>query len=376
MSEREKIMREIYQRRRKGWIIFQTIVITIVSLVLVFGGYTYYQLNKNTYIPYSQQGNVIYKAYLADNEFYEQEYLNGSHAYVASLIEKMTADFEYDLEIDAKEVDFKYSYKIDAQVEVRDKTTQMAIYNPVFELVPTKTLTGSGSVLAIKDFVELNYNKYNNLAKDFIASYSLDEVESLLIVRMYVDVLGESQKFAENNKDSYTIKLFVPLDKKTVTPYTEIPVAEEQQKVLTVNNNNTTLLKYIVLGVFGFDLLLVLILSLYVRLTRDKHIDYSRKVKRIISSYTSYIQKVNNPVKLKDYQVLNVDSFTELLEIRDTLQIPILMFENSDRTYTHFFIVNGGILYLFKISVQQDFEDFDYWEEEDLETDEQEAIKF
>ena len=248
MSEKEKIMRAKYQRRRKGWITFQTIVIVLVTLALAFGGYLYYGLNKATFVPYTQKGNVIYKAYLADNAFYEQEYLNGSHAYVASLVEKMTADFEYDLKIDAADVKFKYSYKIDAQVEVRDTETQMAIFNPVFELVPAKTMTGSGSTVSVKDAVELDYNKYNKLAKDFIASYSLDDTQSLLIVRMYVDVLGESQEFAADNKDSYTVELFVPLNKKTVTPYVVTPVSEQEQKVLTVNNNDTIVLKYIVLG--------------------------------------------------------------------------------------------------------------------------------
>ena len=372
MSEKEKIMRAKYQRRRKGWITFQTIVIVLVTLALAFGGYLYYGLNKATFVPYTQKGNVIYKAYLADNAFYEQEYLNGSHAYVASLVEKMTADFEYDLKIDAADVKFKYSYKIDAQVEVRDTETQMAIFNPVFELVPAKTMTGSGSTVSVKDAVELDYNKYNKLAKDFIASYSLDDTQSLLIVRMYVDVLGESQEFAADNKDSYTVELFVPLNKKTVTPYVVTPVSEQEQKVLTVNNNDTIVLKYIVLGVFALDLILVLILALYTRLTRDKHIDYSRKVKRILSSYTSYIQRVNNPVVLSNYQVLNVDTFGEMLEIRDTLQMPILMFENNDRTCTQFFIVNDRILYLFKINVDEDFEDFDYWDEDS----EEQAVKF
>jgi len=375
MSEKEKIMRAKYQRRRKGWITFQTIVIVLVTLALAFGGYLYYGLNKATFVPYTQKGNVIYKAYLADNAFYEQEYLNGSHAYVASLVEKMTADFEYDLKIDAADVKFKYSYKIDAQVEVRDTETQMAIFNPVFELVPAKTMTGSGSTVSVEDAVELDYNKYNKLAKDFIASYSLDDTQSLLIVRMYVDVLGESQEFAADNKDSYTVELFVPLNKKTVTPYVVTPVSEQEQKVLTVNNNDTIVLKYIVLGVFALDLILVLILALYTRLTRDKHIDYSRKVKRILSSYTSYIQRVNNPVVLSDYQVLNVDTFGEMLEIRDTLQMPILMFENNDRTCTQFFIVNDRILYLFKINVEDDFEDFDYWDEDSEESEEQ-AVKF
>ena len=164
----------------------------------------------------------------------------------------------------------------------------------------------------------------------------------------------------------------MPLNKKTVTPYVVTPVSEQEQKVLTVNNNDTIVLKYIVLGVFALDLILVLILALYTRLTRDKHIDYSRKVKRILSSYTSYIQRVNNPVVLSDYQVLNVDTFGEMLEIRDTLQMPILMFENNDRTCTQFFIVNDRILYLFKINVEDDFEDFDYWDEDS----EEQAVKF
>lgn len=372
MSEKEKLQRDNYQRRRKGWIIFQSIIIGIVTLVLTFGSYTYYKLNKSSYVPYTQNSNVIYKAYLADNAFYEQEYLNGSHAYVASLIEKMTADFEYNLNIAQKDVEFDYSYKIEAQVEIRDKDSQMAIYNPVFELVPLKTLEGKGENITVKDSVELDYKKYNQLAKDFIASYSLDDVESFLIVRMYVDVLGESQNFAQDKENNYTVELFVSLNKNTVTPYVVTPAETDQEKILMINNNNTKTLKIIVFSVALADLILVIILALYVRVTRDKHIDYARKVKRIVSNYTSYIQKVNNPVTIEDYQVLNVDTFTEMLEIRDTLQMPVLMFENDDRTNTQFFIVNDRLLYLFEISVKDDFADFiDF---EDWEDDEEVVI--
>ena len=370
MSEKEKLQRDNYQRHRKGWIIFQSIIIGIVTLVLAFGSYTYYKLNKASYVPYTQKGSVIYKAYLADNAFYEQEYLNGSHAYVASLIERMTADFDYNLNIEQSDVKFNYSYKIDAQVEVRDKDSQMAIYNPVFELIPNKTLKGEGNKIAIKDNVELDYKKYNQLAKDFIASYSLDDVESFLIVRMYVNVLGESQNFAQNKENNYVIELFVSLNKNTVTPYVVTPAETDEEKVLILNTNDTRLLRIILLGVAFADLLLVIILALYVRITRDKHIDYARKVKRIVSNYTSYIQKVNNPVTLENYQVLNVDTFTEMLEIRDTLQMPILMFENDDRTNTQFFIVNDRLLYLFEISVRDDFADFIDFEDWDDDIEE------
>ncbi len=355
MSEKEKLMRAAYQRRRKRLITLQTVIIAILSLALIFAGHTYLKLNKDTFVSYKENGNVIYKAYLADNEFYSEEYLNGSHAYVASLVEKMTADFDYTLKMGATDVNYKYSYKIEAQLEVKDKETQMAIYNPVYTLVSQKTETASGAVLSVKDSVELDYNGYNQIAKNFLAAYGLKDTESTLAVRMYVDVLGESSAFAAENENRYVIELFVPLVKPTVTPYTATTVAEDEQKVLALNNNDTRAYKNIMLALAAADALLLIVLAVFVVRTRDKHLDYAVKVKRLVSAYKSYIQKINNSFDMSGYQVLHVDTFTELLEIRDTLQIPVLMYENEDMTCSQFFVAAENILYLYEIGVCDDY---------------------
>ena len=52
------------------------------------------------------------------------------------------------------------------------------------------------------------------------------------------------------------------------------------------------------------------------------------------------------------YQIVVIKSFTEMLGIRDTLQAPVLMTENSDETMTQFLIpTNTKLLYVFEIKV-------------------------
>ena len=355
MSENEKKQRSLYQQRRNRWIAIQSAILLLLTIALLFTGTSFVKANRATYIPYTEEGEVLYKAYLADNAFYSEEYLNGSHAYVASLVERMTADFTYTLEMAEKDVQYRYAYQIDAQVEVKDRDSQMAIYNPVFSLKPATTATAQGNTLKIEDQVKLDYQHYNELAKSFIAAYHLEDVESSLIVRMKVNVLGESKAFVKENEGEYTIALHVPLNKATVTPHTALPVEEEAQKILVVNNKNRNVYKVLLILFAVLELLAAILVALFVILTRDKHIDYARKVKRLLASYRSYIQKISNPFDMAEYRVLNVETFAELLEIRDTLQMPILLYENEDQTRSQFFIVaQDGIVYSFEISVEDD----------------------
>ena len=55
---------------------------------------------------------------------------------------------------------------------------------------------------------------------------------------------------------------------------------------------------------------------------------------------------------LSRYQVLSVRSFNELLGIRDTLQAPIIMTENKDKTMTRFLVLTDGkLVYVHEIKV-------------------------
>ncbi len=354
MSEFEKQQREAHRRIRQKWILIQSVVIGILVLGVLITSLVYYKMNKATYVYYTEEGNVIHRAYLTDNEFYDESYLNGSHAYVASLIKYMTGDFTYDLDLEASDVNFKYSYRIEAQISVEEKTAGTPIFNPVFELVPEKHITTKGDALSIHELVEIDYNYYNDIAKSFVEKYHLDNQSTqTLYVRMHVEVLGTSEQFAENNTGEYVVELSVPLNTEVAKPSVSTSVPAAEQKILACDDNAKTgfLIAAIILGVLSA--IAGAILAIYAYKTRDMHINYARKVQKIVSAYKSYIQKILNPFDTEGYQVLYVDTFTEMLEIRDTLQIPVLMYENEDKTCTHFMIVSStNVLYVYEIKVE------------------------
>ena len=355
MSELEKIKRDEYQRKRKKLIWIQTVIVGILTLATIITSTLFISNNKNAYVGYTEEGKVIYRAYLADNDFYEEEYLNGSHAYVASLINKMTADFSYDVKMQIDNVDFQYTYKIDAQLIVKDKASKTKIYDSFYEVLYEETSHSSGDELNVKKLVEFDYQKFNKKADEFNRTYNLKNTENILLVKMTINVIGMCESFQNDNQDVYMITLSLPLMQTVVSPSVSATVPTGEQKIIVKDLSSFENLKISAIVLGCLDLLAIIILVLYILLSIDKHIDYARKVKKLVSNYDSYIQQILTPFDFSSYQVLKINSFKGLLEIRDTVQSPLLMYENEDQTCSQFFITTAEkVLYLYEIEVEEE----------------------
>ena len=66
----------------------------------------------------------------------------------------------------------------------------------------------------------------------------------------------------------------------------------------------------------------------------------------------SSIDKTNS---YKNCHVFKLETFTDLLEIRDSLNTPILMFSNKSNTATQFVILNipNKAIYVYEIKVEE-----------------------
>lgn len=355
MSELEKIKRDEYQRKRKKLIWIQMLIVGIFTLATIITSTLFISNNKNAYVGYTEEGKVIYRAYLADNDFYEEEYLNGSHAYVASLINKMTADFSYDVKMQIDNVNFQYAYKIDAQLIVKDKASKTKIYDSFYEVLYEETSDSSGDELKVRKLVEFDYQKFNKKADEFNRTYNLKNTENILLVKMTINVIGMCESFQNDNQDVYTITLSLPLMQTVVSPSVSATVPTREQKIIVKDISSFENLKISAIVLGCLDLLATIILVLYIFLSIDKHIDYARKVKKLVSNYDSYIQQILTPFDFSSYQVLKINSFKGLLEIRDTVQSPLLMYENEDKTCSQFFITTAEkVLYLYEIAVEEE----------------------
>ena len=355
MSEAERKRRFEYKQNRSKWIRIQALAIAIVSILTLLFSITYYKTSKNYYINYTEKSEVDYRIYLKENEFYNEKYLGKDQVYIASLIDKVVANFNYELNME-EEVNYSYSYKINAIVKVADRLSGVAIYNPSYTLIPETVVNvdSAQKKLTINKQVEVDYAKYNDIANNFIGAYKLNDVESSVILEMEIDVVSDCENFQDkNSRNKYVVSLNVPLTEQKVNIQMTSSVPESETKILACSKNvNKTLFLILFIVAAVIDVLLIALLVAFVYLTRNTDINYEIKVNRIISSYKSYIQKIINPFNEEGYQLLFLDTFREMLEIRDTIQSPILMNENEDKTCTRFIIpTHTKLLYVFEIKV-------------------------
>ena len=356
MSNEDKQRRDEYNKRRKKWMFIQAIVIFVFAIVSLF---SYVKWNKNEealYINYNETSDVDYKVYYVDNDYFDEEYQPEDQAYLASLIDYISADFKYELTMESKDVNYEYSYKVDAQIEIIDPSTEKSLWSPVTSIkTEQKHSQNSKSKLMIRENVRIDYDDYNKKATEFISIYNLPNAKSYLTIKTSINVISSCKDFKENGNNQHVVSLRVPLTKQTVDIEIAQSAPANNNKILACKQNDAKVVPFKVLFITftSLDVLAILVLVAYMYLTRNKDINYAIKVNRIVSNYKSYIQKINNEFSTDGYQVLFVDNFEEMLELRDTIKEPILMFENEDKTRTVFVIpAKGNLLYSYEIKVE------------------------
>ena len=315
--------------------------IVIISTILISFITLYIENNKIKYIKYTEQGNVDYKVYLKKNNFFEEKYLEENKEYISSLIDNVQAQFKYNLSIEQENIINKYTYKILSNVKVTDKTTKKNLYDKTEILMPEKENLLDQKQINIKETVEIDYNKYNDLINKFISIYEVGNIDSELTVNMIIDIMDSNEKINEP-----IITLRIPLTTNTM----DIDI---KNNVIKYKKEKKYNLLFILISVISLliDLVLIIKLIIYIKKTRNIITKYKKEKKKILRNYSQYIQKIDNRIDYEKYEQINVSTFTDLLEIRDAMQSPILMIE--EKNCTKFIIPTENILYIYTVKIKE-----------------------
>ena len=200
----------------------------------------------------------------------------------------------------------------------------------------------------------IDYNKYNDLINNFVQTYKLLQVDSLLKVNLYVDVIGSCNDFVDNLDNESITSLEIPLTNKTVAIDITNNLVNNEDNVMICSKSSPIYFVFIVISMIMLiiDIVLIVLLVVYVRNSRTAKTVYEKQLKKILSNYRSYIQKINSKFDLAGYQSLRVDNFNDMLEIHDTTNQPILMVENNKKNSVYFIIPTATkILYVYNIKV-------------------------
>ena len=353
MSNEEKKRRELYRKKRKKWISIQVIIIFVVALLSGLSFYNYNRLNETHYVKYTETSSVDYNVYLFDNDFLDKEYPKDNDAYVTELVDRLNVKFNYELAIDADKITYDYSYLITTRLLVTDKDSNKSLLDETEKNKEVLNQKGAYALL-INDMLDVHFAHYNERATSFVRGFKLSNTESKLIVSMSINISSKCAEFEEIEDNKHVISLNIPLNQEVVNIEEENNSPMGTTKILACKTDiNSNIFKYLGFIGGGFDVLLVALLIGFIYFTRNHDIDYTNKLRKILANYKSYIQKIDSEFNTKGYQVLKVSTFNELLEIRDTIQKPILMNENEDKTCAKFIVPNDSlILYLYELKVE------------------------
>lgn len=341
------------QTKRRNTVLSFVFVIVIVSIITVSFFLIYINRNKKQYINYNEKSNINYNVFLKDNNFFEETYLPKGNQYIASIIDYINAEFNYKISLQEKNVNYKYSYKIEANVTVKEKSTNNNLYSTNKLLFEEQEKITNSNELTINKKVDIDYNYYNDIIKEFIDVYGLDNTESTLTVNMYITTIGTCENIKDSKKQDSVIGISIPLTTKTIS----IDISDnliDNNNIMLCNDNYSNNIVFIILGIIFLilDISLIFIVIKYEIKTRTAENIYERELKKILNNYSLYIQNLGNDFDFKDYQLLKVNTFTDMLEIRDTIKQPILMKENSSKTGAYFVIPSSTkILYVYRIKV-------------------------
>lgn len=355
MSEVEIRRRQAYKRNRKNWILIQAIILAVVVAIALGSFIIHDRMNATYYIEYTENGTVDYRVQYKENSFFEEEWIGSGQSYVSSLIQSIEADFKYALNMDSSNVGFDYTYGVEAQLIVSDKETGDHLFDPTDVIIPNTTVeVRKSDNIKINKSVAIDFSKYNALAYNFIQVYGLKNATSMLVVTMKVNVLSQSEEFENNNENSYSVSLNIPLGEENFSMFSSASTPSGESKVLASKGEvSRNLFSTIGFAAAAVAFVLACILTVFVDVTKNHDVNYAIKVKKILSSYRSFIQQIDGEFDTEDYQTVQIKSFNEMLGIRDTIQSPILMSENRDETMTQFLIpTNTNILYVFEIKVE------------------------
>jgi len=344
----------IVQTKRRNTIIGFITLIVLISILSFTFLYIYLQNNKNNYVTYSEKSGIEYRVLLKKNEFFENSYLESNKQYIASLIDKIIANFNYDLEFDTDNVEYKYEYRIDANVNVYDKDTDKIIFSKTENLSPQKEYFTTERNVSINKSVSIDYNHFNNLIKRFVTVYELEDVESVLTIDMYVNTIGSCEEFENNKENESVITLSIPLTTKTVAIEMSNDLIDTENNVMLCETNQ---LNYIalLLSILAFivDIFMIIYTIKYEIKTRSADTIYIKKLKKILNNYGGYIQEIADDFNLGGYQVIKIKTFEDLIEIRDTIKQPILMKQNKEKTNSYFVVPSASkCLYIYRLKLE------------------------
>jgi len=303
--------------------------------------------NQATYINYFENSNLDYKVYLKENNFYESDFLGKDMLYVANLIDKISIDFNYKLDFD-KNIDMNFKYDIIAKLIINDKDGKNTYFSKEYVLLKDKEIDSMDTDNhIINENIVIDYSYYNNISNNFKSLYNLD-TDSNLIVYFNIDRYNNDDKYNFNMGDSRNMYINIPLSEKSVNISMDYKNIENNLRVVDDSNSYIDDVIYLILIAISFVgsfIFLTKMIRLLV-LPFSRKSNFEKYLNKILNEYDRLIVETTSCPIFKSKKIIEINKFSELLDVRDNLKLPIMYYVVAKNHKCYFYISHYNNIYL------------------------------
>lgn len=332
--------------------LIKQIILMVFTLILSLG-MIYYALNNTNKesISYTQNGNVDYKVCLKENNFYSQNCLDKNMSYVSSLIKNVGLTFNYDLNT-SEQLNVKTEYEVTAKLVISNAENTSKYFEQKY-ILQDKTSEGISQInneYKISKNIDIDYDYYNTIASTFKSQYG---VETNSYIEVSFQVFHTNKEIEDIRVPSPSpVILNIPLSQKSIN-INMTASGVNKQETQNIESSIFTLNNIICLFIGIIALIICLISSLKIAkmltLIKEKKNSYDKFIEKILREYDRLIVETSTLPKFNNYFLTKVNSFGELIDVRDNLRLPIMYYEVAKHQKCHLYIIDNKNLYLLTV---------------------------
>ena len=311
------------------------------------------QFESEKIVKYNEKSNLDYKVYLKENDFYDDKYLGKDMIYVASLIDKLLIDFDYSFTSDDNE-NIEFTYSIIAKLSIENPSGTKAYFEKSYPLLDNKKVSMiDNNSQDIIEQISVNYPYYNTLANSFKNQYGVDADCKLTIFMLINKKNTENSDFILDS--SSVMNVVVPLTERAVDISLDYKNIDEVSNI--VKKQTMSVRDYLPLVLSGIFIILSLVMMVKamrnLSLLRKKKSEYDKEISKLLREYDRLIAESSTLMSFENKEIIDIGKFTELLDIHDNLQLPIMYYEVEEHKLSYFYINHENTVYLLKISYEK-----------------------
>ena len=349
-----------YSRKRPTLKLWVRIAVTIIlSLGIILPLLTLYlssvrDKNVPTEILYTStiNKNVDYTVQLYENTFIDETEIDANKVYIADLVKNIKLNFSYTYS-GTKPTDLKYEYDITGKLYGINQNNNSTESNVVWEknyilLDKTAKEEKDKTGFYINQELNLDYPTYKNEVIKFRNKFGMSLTTNLELI-MNVTVTGKYDDNDINKTDK--IILEIPLGVQAFSIKEDYKKQDSnniyKEEKNTQIGNKLLMIICITISLISTVLFIMLFKAIFNIKPKSK---YTKQLEKILKNYDQIIVEVETPVREKDYNVILVKNFEEMLDLEEELRIPIIFYENIYKHIAIFTITHNDIVYKYVLT--------------------------